>query len=197
MSSPAGTPPRSWSPSTAVRRAIAGERIDLATLLRRRVVFVAGKGGTGRSTITASLALLAAKAGKRVLAIDVDAKRRPRRCARLAAVGIRAASGAAQPLGPRTAHRRVIPGIPEHLFQGAAPHEADTARARVRLHRNRRSRTARHARRRQDRLRGAAQGGRRRAAGVGPHPRRLRSGRPGRIASRLRESDADARARAA
>jgi anion-transporting ArsA/GET3 family ATPase len=35
---------------------------------------VAGKGGTGRSTITASMALLAAKAGKRVLAIDVDAK---------------------------------------------------------------------------------------------------------------------------
>jgi len=35
---------------------------------------VAGKGGTGRTTITASLALLAAKAGKRVLAIDVDAK---------------------------------------------------------------------------------------------------------------------------
>jgi len=74
MSSPAGTPPRSWSPSTAVRRAIAGERIDLATLLRRRVIFVAGKGGTGRTTITASLALLAVKAGKRVLAIDVDAK---------------------------------------------------------------------------------------------------------------------------
>jgi anion-transporting ArsA/GET3 family ATPase len=38
------------------------------------VIFVAGKGGTGRSTITAALALLAAKAGKRVLAIDVDAK---------------------------------------------------------------------------------------------------------------------------
>jgi anion-transporting ArsA/GET3 family ATPase len=74
MSSPAGTPPRSWRPSTAVRHAIAGERIDLDTLLRRRVIFVAGKGGTGRSTITASLALLAVKAGKRVLAIDVDAK---------------------------------------------------------------------------------------------------------------------------
>jgi anion-transporting ArsA/GET3 family ATPase len=74
MSSPAGTPPRSWRPSTAVRRAIAGERIDLDTLFRRRVIFVAGKGGTGRSTITASLALLAVKAGKRVLAIDVDAK---------------------------------------------------------------------------------------------------------------------------
>ncbi|MFZ2034819.1 MAG: ArsA-related P-loop ATPase [Candidatus Dormiibacterota bacterium] len=74
MSSPTGTPPKSWRPSTAVRNAIAGERIELATLLRRRVVFVAGKGGTGRSTMTAALALLAARAGKRVLAIDVDAK---------------------------------------------------------------------------------------------------------------------------
>ncbi len=74
MSSPAGTPRRSWRPSTAVRRAIAGERIDLATLLRRRAIFVVGKGGTGRSTITAALALLAVRAGKRVLAIDVDAK---------------------------------------------------------------------------------------------------------------------------
>jgi anion-transporting ArsA/GET3 family ATPase len=74
MSSPAGTQQRSWRSSTAVRRAIAGERIDLATLLGRRVVFVAGKGGTGRSTITAALALLGARAGKRVLAIDVDAK---------------------------------------------------------------------------------------------------------------------------
>ncbi len=74
MSSPAGTRPRSWRPSTAVRRAIAGERIDLETLLRRRAIFVAGKGGTGRSTVTAALALLAVRAGKRVLAIDVDAK---------------------------------------------------------------------------------------------------------------------------
>jgi anion-transporting ArsA/GET3 family ATPase len=38
------------------------------------VIFVVGKGGTGRSTMTAALALLAARAGKRVLAIDVDAK---------------------------------------------------------------------------------------------------------------------------
>src|ERR1700733_3819138 len=74
MSSRAGTPPRSWRPSTAVKSAVAGERFDLATLLRRRVIFVAGKGGTGRSTMTAALALLAARAGKRVLAIDVDAK---------------------------------------------------------------------------------------------------------------------------
>src|ERR1700730_12978711 len=74
MSSQAGTPRSSWRPSTAVRRAIAGERIDLATLLARRVVFVAGKGGTGRSTMTAALALLGGRAGtsERFLGIGVD-----------------------------------------------------------------------------------------------------------------------------
>ena len=43
-------------------------------MLRRRVVFVAGKGGTGKSTTTAALALLAAREGKRVLTVEVDAK---------------------------------------------------------------------------------------------------------------------------
>ncbi len=37
-------------------------------------MFVAGKGGTGKSTVTAAVALIAARAGKRVLAVDVDAK---------------------------------------------------------------------------------------------------------------------------
>ena len=46
----------------------------LDSLLSKRVVFVAGKGGTGKSTIAAALALLAARAGKRVLAVDVDGK---------------------------------------------------------------------------------------------------------------------------
>lgn len=43
-------------------------------LLSRRIVFVTGKGGTGKTTIAASLALVAAAEGKRVLCIDVDAK---------------------------------------------------------------------------------------------------------------------------
>ena len=38
------------------------------------MIFVGGKGGTGKSTIAAALALLGARAGKHVLAIDVDAK---------------------------------------------------------------------------------------------------------------------------
>lgn len=43
-------------------------------LLDRRLLFVTGKGGVGKSTVSAALALLAADHGKRVLLVEVDAK---------------------------------------------------------------------------------------------------------------------------
>ncbi len=43
-------------------------------LLARRLVFVTGKGGVGKSTVAAALALLAADHGKRVLVVEADAK---------------------------------------------------------------------------------------------------------------------------
>ena len=43
-------------------------------LLDRRLLFVSGKGGVGKSTVSAALALLAAEHGKRVLVCEVDAK---------------------------------------------------------------------------------------------------------------------------
>jgi anion-transporting ArsA/GET3 family ATPase len=43
-------------------------------LLDRRLLFVTGKGGVGKSTVTAATALLAAEQGKRVLLVEVDAK---------------------------------------------------------------------------------------------------------------------------
>jgi len=43
-------------------------------LLDRRLLFVSGKGGVGKSTVAAALALLAAEQGKRVLVVEVDAK---------------------------------------------------------------------------------------------------------------------------
>ena len=55
--------------------------------------------------MTAALALLAARAGKRVLAIDVDAKGDLAAALGIAARRICAARRAAQPLGPRAANR--------------------------------------------------------------------------------------------
>ncbi|HVE91195.1 MAG TPA: ArsA-related P-loop ATPase [Actinomycetota bacterium] len=46
----------------------------LDDLLSRRVLFVTGKGGTGKSSVAAALAVSANSTGRRVLLVDVDAK---------------------------------------------------------------------------------------------------------------------------
>lgn len=46
----------------------------MTSLLDRELLFVTGKGGVGKSTVAASLALLAAEQGKRTLVCEVDAK---------------------------------------------------------------------------------------------------------------------------
>jgi anion-transporting ArsA/GET3 family ATPase len=46
----------------------------LDELLSRRIIFVAGKGGTGKTTVAAALCLLGAKHGKEVLGIEVEPK---------------------------------------------------------------------------------------------------------------------------
>jgi anion-transporting ArsA/GET3 family ATPase len=47
---------------------------ELSELLDRRLLFVTGKGGVGKSTIASALALLAAEHGRRTLVCEVDAK---------------------------------------------------------------------------------------------------------------------------
>jgi len=47
---------------------------QMPALLERRLVFVTGKGGVGKTTVAASLGLLAAEHSKRTLVCEVDAK---------------------------------------------------------------------------------------------------------------------------
>src|SRR6185295_7681555 len=44
----------------------------LADVLQRRLVFVTGKGGVGKTAVTLALAVAAARAGKRVLTVEVN-----------------------------------------------------------------------------------------------------------------------------
>jgi hypothetical protein len=50
--------------------------VALPSLLDRRLVIVTGKGGVGKSTVSAALALLAARAGKRVLVCEANTQER-------------------------------------------------------------------------------------------------------------------------
>lgn len=85
------------------------------TLLDRHLVFVAGKGGAGKSTVTAALALLAARAGKRVLVCEVNAPQ-PRIAGLLApegagAAGRRGEGSARATRADAPGPREVLPGI--------------------------------------------------------------------------------------
>jgi anion-transporting ArsA/GET3 family ATPase len=46
----------------------------MPSILDRRLIFVTGKGGTGKTTVASALALLAASRGKKVLICEIDAK---------------------------------------------------------------------------------------------------------------------------
>jgi anion-transporting ArsA/GET3 family ATPase len=63
------------APTAALEPAeVADRRSDSSALLDRRLLFFTGKGGVGKSTVTAATALLAAERGKRVLLVEVDSK---------------------------------------------------------------------------------------------------------------------------
>jgi anion-transporting ArsA/GET3 family ATPase len=59
----------------------------MSTLLQRELLFVTGKGGVGKTTTAAALADLAARAGKRVLVCEMDAKGALAACFEVATLG--------------------------------------------------------------------------------------------------------------
>jgi anion-transporting ArsA/GET3 family ATPase len=61
----------------------------VAELLDKRLLFVAGKGGVGRTTVAASLGLLAARRGKRTIVVEVAGQERVSKSFRHAGVGYR------------------------------------------------------------------------------------------------------------
>jgi anion-transporting ArsA/GET3 family ATPase len=77
------------------------------SLLDRRLVIVTGKGGVGKSTVSAALALVAARAGRRVLVCEVNAQERV------------APLLGAPPAGPTV--REALPGV---FTVNVTPHEA-------------------------------------------------------------------------
>src|SRR5262249_48802680 len=93
---------RSRTPSASAartRRSSSGARPDramAASLLQRRLHFVVGKGGVGKTTVAAALALLLARRGRRALAVGMDT------AGRLGALlGARETGPAAVEVGPR------------------------------------------------------------------------------------------------
>jgi len=59
----------------------------MAELLDKRLLFVAGKGGVGRTTVAASLGLLAARRGKRTIVVEVAKQERVSKSFRTAGAG--------------------------------------------------------------------------------------------------------------
>jgi anion-transporting ArsA/GET3 family ATPase len=59
----------------------------VADLLDKRLLFVAGKGGVGRTTVAASLGLLAARRGKRTIVVEVAGQERVSKSFRHAGAG--------------------------------------------------------------------------------------------------------------
>jgi hypothetical protein len=84
----------------------------LAGLLQRRLLIVSGKGGTGKTSVSAALALLAARAGIRVAAVELgDETLLPRLLVAAVPAGGGEARAEPQPLGGLLHHLRIAPAF--------------------------------------------------------------------------------------
>ncbi len=98
-----------------------------ADLLDRRLLIVTGKGGVGKTTTAAALALLAADRGKRTLVCELDAKGNLASFLECGPTTFTPREVAPQPLRDVDGQRGVAQGVPE---PPAAPADARCASAR-------------------------------------------------------------------
>ena len=89
----------------------------MTDLLDRKLLFVTGKGGVGKTTIAASLALLAAQHGKRTLVGEIDAKGNLADFYETGPTSFKEREVVARPVGDVDGHRGVAQGVPEPAAQ--------------------------------------------------------------------------------
>ena len=124
-------------------------------LTKARLHFVTGKGGTGKSTVAAALALALAAGGRKVLLVEVEGRQG---IAQLFDVPplpykeLKIATAERRRSGERAGdrHRGGVPGIPRHVLQPRARRAGDAAHRRDRVRDHDRARSARRAAHRQD-----------------------------------------------
>src|SRR5437764_2191123 len=73
---PYARPIRRWAGESFPRRASGYARERMPGLFEKRLLFVMGKGGVGRTTIAAALGLLAAAGGRRVIVAELAGQNR-------------------------------------------------------------------------------------------------------------------------
>ena len=104
----------------------------LAAVLRRRLLIVSGKGGSGKSSICAALALLAARAGRRVAAVELaDETLLPRLLVAAPPAGAGEPRSEPQPLEGSLHHLRLAPGFALAEYLESQLRSARIARAIV------------------------------------------------------------------
>ena len=89
-------------------------------LLDRRLLFVTGKGGVGKTTVAAGLALYAAEHGRRTLVCEMDAKGDVAAYFETGPDQLRGPRGVPVAVGDVDGHRGVAAGVP--AAQSADPH---------------------------------------------------------------------------
>ena len=130
---------RSARPTAIAASASAAELAGAdPSILDRRLLFVTGKGGVGKTTIAAALALLAARAGKRTLVCEVDAKGNLADFFDAAALTGSSPRGRARPARDGDEHRGVAAGVPAAVREDPAARPHRPAGPHVRLRRQRR-----------------------------------------------------------